>query len=96
MLIQPNHRRKPEFNERYYICRTIENYSTNFSIIVQYNRQISHNLLSNALYSLIKKNSWFVQNFFQIDQRNPATANGHNFEVRILEHVKFNDVVKFH
>ena len=55
MLIQPNHRRKPEFNERYYICRTIENYSTNFSIIVQYNRQISHNLLSNALYSLIKR-----------------------------------------
>ena len=62
MLIQPNHRRKPEFNERYYICRTIENYSTNFIIIVQYNRQISHNLLSNALYSLIKE-QLVCQNF---------------------------------
>ncbi|CAX42803.1 N-acetyltransferase, putative [Candida dubliniensis CD36] len=96
MIIQPNHRRKPEFNERYYICRTTEKYSTNFSIIVQYNRRVNHNLLSNALYSLIRKNSWFVQNFFQVDQRNPATTNGHNFEVRVLEQVKFYDVVKFH
>ncbi|RLV94172.1 hypothetical protein JA1_001962 [Spathaspora sp. JA1] len=94
-MVQDQHIRKPGFNERYYICRCTEGYSSNFSITAKYSKPITKELLSNALHSLIKKNSWLIQNFFKIDNECGSVTNGKNYEVRILESVQFSDVVEF-
>ncbi|EMG47238.1 SPAC18B11.03c Uncharacterized protein C18B11.03c [Candida maltosa Xu316] len=95
-MVEPQHRRPVEFLERYYICRTTEKYSSNFSISVRYNhRSISKALLSHALHQLITNNSWFVQNYFHINHKMDDLANGTNYEVRILDSVKFEDAVSY-
>ncbi|RCK57488.1 Uncharacterized protein C18B11.03c [Candida viswanathii] len=96
-MVQPQHTRKPEFNERLYICRTVEKYSSNFSISVKYAKPVSRALLSNALHSLIQKNSWFAQNFFRVGdaEKDDAVANGTNYEVRIVDSIRFDDVVTY-
>lgn len=97
-MVEEKHIRKPEFNERIYICRTVGKYSSNFSISVKYNQYVSKELLSNALHSMIQKNSWFVQNFFRIngdDDEDDKVANGTNYEVRIIDSIKFEDVVTY-
>ncbi|KAK6455196.1 alcohol acetyltransferase [Scheffersomyces xylosifermentans] len=89
------HRRKLGFNERYYLCRGNEGYYTNFNITVTYPHRISVELLSNALKELITKNSWLSHNFFKLDNQDDTVANGHNYEVRYVDKIKFEDVVTF-
>ncbi|CAI5758541.1 unnamed protein product [Candida verbasci] len=94
-MISPRHTRKADFNERFYICQCTEAYATNFSNTVKYNQYISKNLLSNALRSFILKNSWLLHNFFRIDDQDSAKTNGHNWVVKIIDNVQFDDVVKY-
>ncbi|EGW31515.1 uncharacterized protein SPAPADRAFT_62095 [Spathaspora passalidarum NRRL Y-27907] len=94
-MVQPQHIRKPEFNERYYICRCTEGYSSNFSITAKYSKQVNKELLSNALHSLIKKNSWLTHNYFRTEDVHGSLTRGKNYEVRVLDSIKFSDVVTF-
>ncbi|KAI5966571.1 uncharacterized protein KGF55_000880 [Candida pseudojiufengensis] len=100
MSTSPDHKsisRKPEFLERYYICRGSQKFYSNFNITIQYNQndRITEHNLSNALRSLILKNSWFLQNFFQIDGTDSFAANWNNWELKYLEEIKFENVVSF-
>ncbi|KAG7664199.1 uncharacterized protein J8A68_002262 [[Candida] subhashii] len=94
-MVKAQHRRKPEFNERYYICRCTEGYYSNFSITAKYNKRFSKELLSNALQSMIRNNSWFTLNFFKDNDDSSAQVNGMDYEVRCVEKIKFSDVVSF-
>ncbi|CUM65882.1 uncharacterized protein PRCAT00003532001 [Priceomyces carsonii] len=88
--------RKPGFIERYYICRNVERYYTNLSIIVEIDKIVDADLISNALRNMVLKNPWFTLNFYRIDDSIlDSESNGHNFEVRPVKHIKFTDVVKF-
>ncbi|CAI5758542.1 unnamed protein product [Candida verbasci] len=94
-MISPRHIRKVDFNERYYICRFTEGYSTNFSITVKYNQYISRNLLSNALRAFILKNNWLLHNFFKTSDEESSKTNGNDWILKIINTVQFDDVVKY-
>lgn len=94
-MVEVQHTRKPEFNERYYICRGTEKYYTNFNITAKYDKLISKSHLSIALRSLILKNSWLAQNFFKIEGSDSRKENFRNWRVQVINKISFEDVVKY-
>ncbi|KAI5953515.1 hypothetical protein KGF54_002887 [Candida jiufengensis] len=93
MLNQVSYTRNPEFLEKYYICRGSEKFYSNFNISVKYDQPITKNQLSAALRSLILKNSWFIHNFFKVDEKDSKVENYNNWKLKYLEQIKFRDVV---
>ncbi|KAI5950189.1 hypothetical protein CANMA_005379 [Candida margitis] len=94
-MVKPQHIRKPEFNERYYICRGTGRYYSNFNITVKYDRVISKSHLSTALRSLILKNSWLTHNFFKVEGTDSRKENFHNWRVQVIDKITFEDVVTY-
>lgn len=90
----PRHRRKPAFGESYFLCRNIENYYSNFSVVGQYNKRFSKATLSHALKAMIAKNSWLTYNFFSVSDQN--TPNYHtDYELRCVSSIPFDAVVEY-
>lgn len=94
-MIQNIHIRKPDFNERFYMCRNYEKLYTNFNITVKYNKPITPGILSNALKTMIHDNPVMTLNCFQTDQIEPSTVNYRNQVIRPLEKSRFRDVAEF-
>lgn len=95
-MIQNYHIRKLGFLEKYYVCRNVEQYSTDINVTGQYNHYIDKVLLSNALRTLILKNPSFAVNIYRDgDLKYDAKLNGANFTVKPVEKIAFNDVVSF-
>ncbi|KAG5421499.1 hypothetical protein I9W82_000590 [Candida metapsilosis] len=94
-MVKPQHTRNPEFNERYYICRGTGKFYSNFNITVKYDKPITKSHLSIALRGLILQNSWFAQNFFKIANTDNEENNFHNWKVRVLDRIVFDDVVTY-
>ncbi|KAI5953632.1 hypothetical protein KGF54_003004 [Candida jiufengensis] len=95
MVIKPQHIRKPEFNERSYICRNDGKFYSNFNNSAKYSKNVTTSHLSIALRSLILKNSWFCHNFLKTSHTNSKLHNYHNWVVRYVKEIKFNDVVEY-
>lgn len=95
-MIQEQHKRKLGFFEKFYVCRNVEKYSTNFNVSGQYSQKIDRVLLSNSLRSLILKNPSFTLNIFREGEvAEDARTNGDNFTVQPVERITFDDVVTF-
>lgn len=94
-MIQNIHIRKPDFNERFYMCRNYEKLYTNFNVTVKYNKPITPGILSNALKTMIHDNPVMTLNCFQTDQIEPSTVNYRNQVIRPLEKIRFRDVAEF-
>ncbi|EDK43825.1 hypothetical protein LELG_02004 [Lodderomyces elongisporus NRRL YB-4239] len=93
--VQERHKRSPDFNERYYICRGSEGFYSNFNITVKYSKDFSNALLANAIKMMIRKNSWLAHNFFKEPGTDSEAHNGHNWTLRIIKRIVFDEVVSF-
>ncbi|ODV81795.1 uncharacterized protein CANTADRAFT_3866 [Suhomyces tanzawaensis NRRL Y-17324] len=87
--------RKLNWMERYYISRNTNDYYTNFNIVAKYNHRITPTLLSHALHSVLQENIWLTYNVFKSDSRADAETNGHNWELRSVDQIDFEEVVSF-
>lgn len=96
--MKDSHKRSPGFFERQYICRNTKKYYNNFNVTSEYNHHISPILLSNTLRKLVLNNHVFALNFFRLSQFDAADdhqENGHNYEVRVINLIEFEDVVSY-
>lgn len=88
--------REPGFFERQYICRNVNRYYTNFNLVVKLNGEVTKPLLSHALKRMIDNHPWFLHNFYRIGSlKDDEINNGRNFEVKIVNVIRFEDVVEF-
>lgn len=95
MVVLEVHRRPPSVLERYYLCRGLEKYYSNFNITVQYRSKVTPLTLSSALRAMVSENTWLTHNFYKLDEQDNALVNGLNHEIRIVEKILFEDVVRF-
>ena len=87
-------KRAPSFFERYYLVRGVLEFYTNFNVVGRYNRRVLRDNLSNALGHMIAHTPSLVANFFRTSG-DDLKADGHNFELRVLDRIAFDDVVSF-
>ncbi|CAK9438094.1 uncharacterized protein LODBEIA_P24140 [Lodderomyces beijingensis] len=94
-MVEARHKRRPDFNERYYIARSTEGFYSNFNIVAKYNKHVPRTLLSLALRNLVRQNSWFTHNFYKDAGSDSAASNGHNWTLQIVDQIHFHDVVTY-
>lgn len=93
-MISENHRRKPGFHEKYFLCRNVEGYYSNFNVVGQFNRHISRARLSQALSSLILKKPSLLYNYFRVGLSQVPNYI-EDFELRCVDSIRFGDVVEY-
>lgn len=87
--------RIPGFFEKFYICRSVNEYGCTVNMTAKYNRKVNDKLLSNALRSLVLKNSRLFANFFTTDNLNElAKNNGSSFLLKLALSILYEDVVQ--
>lgn len=94
MSVLAHHRRKPGTIERYYICRNTQDHFTSFNVLIQHNKRIDREELFHALRQVVLKEPTLACNFFRLYGDDEA-ENGHNWEVRFIDQISFDDVVVY-
>lgn len=94
MTVLAHHRRSPGYNERYYICRNTQKHFTSFNVLIQYNKHIGRDELFHALRQVVLKQPTLACNFFRLYGEDEE-ENGHNYQVRFVNSIDFDDVVTY-
>lgn len=97
--MSPTSLRAPTTAERRYIARNQLKCYLNFSVTATYNHHVSRAQLSQALRALLLDVDNLRLNIFRNNQsdtyEDDRRENGHNWHVRLVKRVRFDDVVSF-
>ncbi|CUM64855.1 uncharacterized protein PRCAT00002470001 [Priceomyces carsonii] len=92
-LYLQKHTRPPGPLETFYLCRNIEHYYTNFNVTISLNQRTDNILLSNALRSIISKNTSFTINAYPTEDCKKIYKG--KYKLAPVREIRFDDVVKF-
>lgn len=84
---------KPYFIERYYICRNVEEFYTNFNVTAKYADPFSSTELAHAIRNLMLKTPALALNFFRDGKGLDAETLGHNFVKRPVHKITVDDIL---
>lgn len=92
-----HHTRRPGALERWYICRNVGQFYRNFNVTGRFNHHVSPEMLSHALRGLILRYLCFASSVYRdadSDAAEDVARNGHNFAIRPLPCITFDDAVE--
>lgn len=86
--------RKPGFNEAFFIAKSEECFYTSFNVVATLNHPVDKNHLSCALQAMIQRIRWLTYNFYKTTDGS-TTNYRQDYEVRYVERIQFDSVVKY-